>query len=145
MTKQELNRYFWLRHEVVRQEKRLACLEKKQQVISAQGEVEDTVKDYKTGRGIPVRIEGIPEEEFTLPLMIGLLKEEIQKNVKESKAAAVGIERYIQGIEDPKLRELMRSRFLDGMSWKEIGAANYMHPDAARKAINEYLKKMQKK
>lgn len=145
MTKQELSRHFWLEHEVKRQENRLARLRKRQQLIREQGEVGDTVRDYKTGKGIPVRIEGIPEEEFTLPLMIKLLEEEIEKNIKESQAEAVKVERYVQKIRNPKIRELMRCRFLDCMSWEEIGAMNYMHPDSARKAINEYLKKFAKK
>lgn len=139
MTKQELSRHFWLQHEVKRQEKRLAQLRKKQQLIREQGEVGDTVRDYKTGKGIPVRIEGIPEEEFTLPLMIKLLEEEIEKNIKESQAEAVKIERYIQTIENPKIRELMRSRFLDCMSWEEVAEANFVAKDYARSLIREFI------
>ncbi|MCI9640510.1 MAG: hypothetical protein HFE72_10400 [Emergencia sp.] len=139
MTKQELSRHFWLQHEVKRQEKRLARLRKKQQLIREQGEVGDTVRDYKTGKGIPVRIEGVPEEEFTLPLMIKLLEEEIEKNIKESQAEAVKIERYIQTIENPKIRELMRSRFLDCMSWEEVAEANFVAKDYARSLIREFI------
>ncbi len=139
MTKQGLSRHFWLQHEVKRQEKRLARLRKKQQLIREQGEVGDTVRDYKTGKGIPVRIEGVPEEEFTLPLMIKLLEEEIEKNIKESQAEAVKIERYIQTIENPKIRELMRSRFLDCMSWEEVAEANFVAKDYARSLIREFI------
>lgn len=139
MTKQELSGHFWLQHEVKRQEKRLARLRKKQQLIREQGEVGDTVRDYKTGKGIPVRIEGVPEEEFTLPLMIKLLEEEIEKNIKESQAEAVKIERYIQTIENPKIRELMRSRFLDCMSWEEVAEANFVAKDYARSLIREFI------
>lgn len=138
MTKQELNRYFWLRHEIERQQKRLERLEEKR---SRQNEtVGDTVRDYRTGKGIPMRIEGIPSEAFTLPVMIGLLKEEIEKNIKESEIAAVEIEKYVQSINDPKMREIMRSRFIDCLNWKQVGAQNYMNPDHARKLIRNFVK-----
>lgn len=109
MTKQELNRYFWLNHEIRRQKKRLKRLEDK---LSRQNDtVGDTVRDYRSGKGIPVRIEGIPSDALTLPVMIRMLEEEIRKNIKESERAVVAIEKYVQNINDPKVRELMRSRF----------------------------------
>ncbi len=136
MTKQELNRYFWLRHEIQRQERRLEKLENK-----PIGEVVgDTVKDYRSGKGIPVMITGAPAEELTRPLMIGLLKEEIEKNIRETQRAAVEIEKYIQSIEEPKLRELFRCRFIDCMKWEDLAEANYIDPGHARKLIRNYLK-----
>lgn len=142
MTKQELSRHFWLEHEVRGQEKRLARLRKRQQLISEQGEVGDTVRDYRTGKGIPVRIEGIPEEEFTLPLMIKLLEEEIEKNIQESQAEVAKIEQYIQTIKEPKIRELMRSRFIDCLDWKQTGEKNFVSPDYARQLIRKQLKQI---
>lgn len=137
MTKQELNRYFWLNHEIRRQKKRLERLEDR---LSRQDTVGDTVRDYRSGKGIPVRIEGIPADAFTLPAMIGLLEEEIQRNIEESQAEAVRIEQYIQTIEEPKMRELMRSRFLDCMSWEEVGEKNFIAKDYARSLIRNFLK-----
>ena len=136
MTKQELSRYFWLRHEIERQKRRLEKLENK-----PTGEVVgDTVKDYRTGKGIPVLITGTPAEELTRPLTIELLKESIEENIKESEEAAERIEEYIQSIEDPKLRELMRSRFLDCLDWEQVGRRNYMSKDHARRLIRNLLK-----
>lgn len=136
MTKQELNRYFWLRHEIRRQEKRLERLRNK-----PTGEVVgDTVKDYRSGKGIPVLITGTPAEELTRPMMMSLLEEEIGKNIKESERIAAEIEKYIQGVEEPKMRELLRSRFLDCLDWRQVGEHNYMNPDHARKLIRNFLK-----
>lgn len=136
MTKQELNRYFWLQHEIRRQERRVEKLENK-----PTGEVVgDTVKDYRSGKGIPVLITGTPAEELTRPLMIGMLKEEIRKNIEESERAVIEIEQYVQGIEDPKLRELMRSRFIDCLDWQQVGEENFISPDYARQLIREYLR-----
>lgn len=135
MTKQELNRYFWLRHEIQRQKKRLERLRNK-----PTGEVVgDTVKDYRSGKGIPVLITGTPAEELTRPMMIALLEEEIEKNIRESERAVIEVERYIQAIEDPKLRELMRSRFIDCLDWQKVGKENYISPDYARQLIREHF------
>ncbi len=140
MTKQELNRYFWLNHEIRRQKKRLERLEDK---LSRQNDtVGDTVRDYRSGKGIPVRIEGIPTDAFTLPVMIRLLEEEIRKNIKESERAVVAIEKYVQNINDPKVRELMRSRFIDCLSWEEVGAQNFINADYARQLINKHIKQI---
>lgn len=138
MTKQELNRYFWLKHEIKRQQKRLERLEYK---LSRQNDtVGDTVRDYRSGKGIPVRIEGLPSDAFTLPVIIGLLEEEIQKNIEESERAVVEIEKYIQDIKDPKLREIMRSRFIDCLEWQKVGEENYISSDYARQLIREYFR-----
>lgn len=136
MTKQELNRYFWLRHEIRRQEKRLERLRNK-----PTGEVVgDTVKDYRSGKGIPVLITGTPAEELTRPLMIKLLTDEIEKNIAESEKAVIDIEKYIQSIEDPKIRELFRCRFIDCMKWEELAKVNYIDSGHARRLIRNYLK-----
>lgn len=140
MTKQELNRYFWLNHEIRRQKKRLKRLEDK---LSRQNDtVGDTVRDYRSGKGIPVRIEGIPSDALTLPVMIRMLEEEIRKNIKESERAVVAIEKYVQNINDPKVRELMRSRFIDCLSWEEVGAQNFINADYARQLINKHIKQI---
>lgn len=140
MTKKELNRYFWLRHEIERQQKRLTKLEDKRNRQS--DTVGDTVRDYRSGKGIPVRIDGLPSDAFTLPVMIALLEEEIRKNIEESEKAAVGIEKYVQNINDPKVRELMRSRFIDCLSWEEVGAQNFINADYARQLINKHIKQI---
>lgn len=137
MTKQELNRYFWLKNEIEKQKKRLNKLKRR---MERSGEiVGDTVLDYRSGKGIPVRIEGIPAEEFSLPIVIHMLEEEIEKNVKESEVQLLRIEQYIQSVEDPRMRELLRCRYLDCMSWKEIGRANYIDADYARKLVRDFI------
>lgn len=141
MTKKELSRYYWLRHEIHKQQNRLERLRNKK----PEEMVGDTVNDYRTGKGIPVKIEGVPNDEYTRPIMIGLLEEEIERNIKESETAAEEIEQYIQTVDDPKVRELMRSRFLDCLSWEKVGKANYISPDHARKIIREYTKNVYKK
>lgn len=135
MTKKELNRYYWLKHEIRMQRKRLYEIQ-----CQSTATVRDTVKDYRSGRGVPVTIEGTAKDEYSRRAMIGLLEEEIENNIEKSEKAAEEIERYIQTVDDPRLREIMRSRFLDCMSWEKVGEANHMSPDHARKIVREFIK-----
>lgn len=136
MTKKELSRYFWLQHEIREQNKRLVKLEGKMKNET----VGDTVKDYRSGKGIPMMIEGLPEDEWKTPAIIVALEEDIEKNIEESKKEVVKIEQFVQGISDPQLRELMRCRFIDCMKWEEIAKANYIDASYARRLVREYIK-----
>lgn len=141
MTKRELSRYFWLQHEIRRQKKRLEKLERKQERA---GElVGDSVKDYRTGKGLPLKIQGIAQADIRTPVMIKILEEEIEKNISESEEAVVKIEQYIHGVEEPRMRELLRSRFIDCLSWEEVGRRNYIAADYARQLITNYTRSME--
>lgn len=136
MNRKELEYYFWLRHEIEQQKRRLKRLQQK----SIGREVGDTVLDYNRGKGIPSRIEGIPEEDFDIPVKIILLEEAIAKNITESETRVVEIEKFIQGIDDPKLREVLRSRYIDCLSWEDVGKMNYIASDYARQIVRNYFK-----
>ena len=111
MTKQDLKNYYWLQHEIKQQKGRLARLRKREE---RSGEVVgDIVSDYKTGKAIPLLIRGIPATDFELPIMIRLLETEIEKNITEAQRLVKEIEKYIQTVNDPRMRELLRSRFID--------------------------------
>lgn len=137
MTKKEMSRYYWLKHEIQTQKKRLKHLRDKKQ----EGIVADIVNDYRTGTGIPIKIEGVSSDEFSRPVMIHILEEKIKKNIKESEIAMREIEEYIQTIDDPRLREVMRSRFIDCLSWEMVGRKNYISPDYARQLVNKHFNK----
>lgn len=136
MNRKELEHYFWLRHEIKRQKKRLKRLQQKE----LGQEVGDTVLNYNTGRGIPSRVEGIPVEDFDVPAKIMLLEEAIAKNIAESEAKVVEIEKFIQGVKDPKLREILRSRYIDCKSWEKVGTANYIAADYARQLVRDFFR-----
>jgi len=136
MDRKELEHYFWLKHEIKRQKKRLKRLQQK----TIGSEVGDTVLDYNTGKGIPSRVEGIPREDFDIPVKIIVLEEAIAVNIAESEKRVVEIEKFIQSITDPKLREIIRSRYIDCKSWEEVGETNYIAADYARQLVRDFFK-----
>ena len=142
MTKNELNEYFWLNHEITRQKGRLARLEEK---LKYSGEiVGDSTNNYSTGKARPIKIQGIAGGGVELPLMIVTLKREIEANIEKAEKMAVEIEQFIQSVEQAKLRELLRSRFIDCMDWENVGRVNYISPDHARKMVRKFLAERKK-
>ena len=142
MTKNDLNEYFWLNHEITRQEGRLARLEEK---LKYTGEiVGDSTNNYSTGKARPIKIQGIAGGGVELPLMIVTLKREIEANIEKAEKMAVEIEHFIQSVEQAKLRELLRSRFIDCMDWENVGRVNYISPDHARKMVRKFLAERKK-
>lgn len=137
MTKKELSRYFWTRHEIEQQKARLEKLE--QRMKDETQTVIDGGTRYPNGQKKVCRVEGIAEIDLKVPAMIVTLKDEIEKNIRKSEELATEIEVYIHSIEEPRLREVMRSRFLDCLSWEEVGKKNYLAPDYARRMVREFF------
>lgn len=142
MTKNDLNEYFWLNHEIKRQKSRLKRLEEK--LKHSVEVVGDSVQKYYNGKAHPYKIEGIDETDTKLPLMIVTLKQEIELNIEKAEKMAVEIEQFIQSVEQAKLRELLRSRFIDCMDWERVGAANFIAPDHARKIVRKFFAEQRK-
>ena len=137
MTKKELSRHFWLRHEIARQKERLKMLEDKMQRETIT--VVDSGVQYRNGKAKSCRMEGIAEADTAVPAMIIVLQQEIRESIQKAEACAAEIESYIQGVEDPRLREILRCRFIDCLDWERVGAANYIAPDYARRIVRKFF------
>lgn len=140
MTKQKLKSYYWLKHEIQQQKRRLARLKIK---LEASGEiVGDIVSDYRTGSAKPLLIQGVSDEDYNLPVMIHLLEAEIEENILSAQALVKEIEEFVQTVDDPRMRELLRSRFIDCKRWEDVSRSNYISAAHARKLIREYLQNL---
>lgn len=49
------------------------------------------------------------------------------------------IERFIETIDDPELRNIMRYRFLDLMQWKDIADKMFMDRSTVSKKVKRYI------
>ncbi len=137
MNKQQLERYRKMKEEIAAQEKRLEKLRGKRL-----GEiVGDSVKDYRSGKGIPLKIQGIPVSDFMIIEEIEKLEEVIQDGLKVLVRETKDVEEFIQTIKEPDIRELIRCKYIDNMNWENVGRYNHMHPDVARKKVRDFLRK----
>ncbi len=135
MDKEKLSRYFWLSHEIEKQEKRKARLQK-----SVNSEL---ATDIVTGSSshfpyieTKFKITGVDTR------LLDEIEKSIEKNIEEAIQARREIEYYINGIDEPQLREVLRSRFIDCQKWKQVGKENYISSDHARKMVREFLKEI---
>lgn len=133
MDKEKLSSYFWLSHEIKKQERRKERLKKK---INSGGLTTDTV------RGSSAHFPYLETKFAITGVPVGMLEaieEDIKKSIQEAIKMRCQIESFIDQVDDPQLRELLRSRFIDCLRWSDVGKENYISADHARKKIREYL------
>ena len=59
-------------------------------------------------------------------------------NTRNSIELAREIEKEVSAIDDAKIREVLRMRYLDGVTWREIGDIFDMEPASVMKAVRKY-------
>ena len=106
--------------------------------------VSDTVSRGKKGLqslGV-VRIEGFPSQDYTRRKQaLKKLKETLSRKSDELLEMLNDVEEYMDSIDDGEIRALIRYRYIDGMSWRDVGKAVHMNEDAASKKLERYLQK----
>ena len=108
MTKERLRQYVYLIKEIEAQKERLA-------------QIEASLLHPKPSIG-----DGMPHSNYAVDRMaIAIankieLEELIIKNIKKAQQEAAAIERAIQTLNNPIDRELMRLKYLDGLTWEEV-------------------------
>ncbi len=112
MTKERLRRYIWL----------------KQECRQLQAYLERTMNDMASVSS--PRLTGMPHSTDTHGLdEIVVRYEEIvskyEKRLKLYQKETLAIEQAIEGLKDPRLRLLMRYKYMDGYKWDTI--ADLMH------------------
>ena len=121
MSEKELSQYYWLKKEIKSLEDKIE-------------EFGDGVSAVKIKDTIGGSSEHISIQEKKTELISKLLDARITALEKY-----IEIERYIESVEDSEIRLIMRYRFLDLMSWNEIG--NELHYDrtSVSKKLRQYI------
>lgn len=122
MTKEILEQYVDLQKESKDLKARIQRTEAQLQALTAGGTVVDSVKGTKSN-GVygSIRIEGFPQAEYDAKcnklylynLQLVSTEEEIQNTVEE-------IRDFISSIKDSGIRQIMRYRIEDGLSWHKV-------------------------
>lgn len=131
MTMKELSQLHWLNLEIDRDKQRLAELEAR--ATSPGG---PNMSGMPGGGGAGSSVEGDA-------IAIIELKEQIRGKLTRAMAERDRITAYLDGVDDAQLRLIMHLRFVDGLSWGQVGAsvgAGYTG-DACRMACKRYLAK----
>lgn len=129
MEKKDLEELYYLKKEVVRQKQRLHALE------NALTNCTSTLSDLPKGNGETDKIGSYIAE-------IDLLKEQLTASITRCWRQIHFIECYIDSVEDSEMREILRMRYAEGMSWQQIAfAAGYYDESVPRKRHNRFLQK----
>ena len=110
MTKEELGQLYHLKREIKNERERLAELraqaEKVTQTLSAQpggGSTGDRMAEYAAA--------------------IADLTRQIEANERRCLGEVLRLEKYIAGIPDSQMRQIMRMRYIDHKTWQQIAFA----------------------
>ena len=128
MTARELKNLYYLKKEIKEQQRRLAELE------AAATNCSSKITGLPSGEGISDRIGNYAAQIADLRALLDL-------NVKKSFYELNRLIRYIGGIEDPLIRQIMIYRFENHMSWQQIERAigGNNKAESLRKKLYRYL------
>ena len=128
MTSRELKNLYYLKKEIKEQQRRLAELE------AAATNCSTKITGLPSGEGISDRIGNYAAQIADLRALLDL-------NIKKSFYELNRLIRYIEGIEDPLIRQIMIYRFENHMSWQQIERAigGNNKAESLRKKLYRYL------
>lgn len=136
MTKERMSRYYWLSHEIKRQERRLERLACSKSMNELETDVVFGSEHQFPYIETKFKITGKPVG------IIHKIEEDIKKSVEEAIETRNEVASFIDTLDNPKLREILRSRFIDCLKWDDVGKQNFISPDHARKIVREFLQKL---
>lgn len=95
----------------------------------------DTANDYSTGYPVVITIEGFGSEEYVKAR--NRLYEQLRRKLIAIEKERNEMERYIDSIEDPELRTIVRLRYIEGKTLEKIAESmEYSERTIRRKLFN---------
>lgn len=122
MSEKELSKYYWLKKEINDLENRLL-----------------EFGDGISATSIANEIKGSPEH-ISIQEKRAILVEKLFNARLSALEEYIKIESYIEKVDDVEIRQIMRYRFLDLLSWNEIGAEMLYDRTTISKKLRAYLK-----
>ena len=89
--------------------------------------VADTAKDYRTGFGKTIVIRGYGDDGWAK------LQDKYKRKRGQIAERVLELEKFLDGIKDPEMRQIFRMRYEDGMSQEEVGEAMGLTRQAIQK------------
>lgn len=142
MDREILKRYDALKDEQRDIKKRIQRLEREMNAI-LDTVVSDTVMGTREdGTYGPIKIKGIPFPEYDAK------REQLQHRLaryekidKELAGMITEIEAFISEVSEPRIRTILRLKYIDGLSWRSIGHRYGKNQGWVYKKVQKYLEK----
>ena len=131
MTKKELSQLYYLKKEIKEQQRRIAELE------AAATNCSTKITGLPSGKGISDKIGNYAAQIADLKALLDL-------NLKKCFYEFNRLNRYIEEVEKPLIRQIMIYRFVNGYSWRKIAytVGGNNTPDGLRIKMMRFLKKI---
>lgn len=129
MNKENLESYISKRDEIIELYHKINTLGKGDGMID-----NDVILNYQSGYPVPQAVVGYDWKKFYD------MKKMYEKRISKLKEECDSMEQYIESIEDSFMRRIMRMRYLDGKTQKEIGQAVHMDRSTVSKKIDDFFK-----
>ena len=142
MDRDILKQYDALKSEQVDIRKRIRQLEREMTIL-LNSQVADTVKGTRPdGTFGPIKIKGIPFPEYERK------KEQLVQRMRRYEdicsqldAMIIEIEAFITSVQEPRIRLFLRWKYVDGLSWRDIGRRFGKGPSWAFRKCEKYFAK----
>ena len=130
MTKKELSQLYYLKKEIKQQQRRIAELEAVATNCSTK------ITGLPSGKGISDKIGNYAAQIADLKALLDL-------NLKKCFYEFNRLNRYIEEVEEPLIKQIMIYRFVNGYSWRKIAyiVGGNNTPDGLRIKMMRFLKK----
>lgn len=135
MNKIDLENLYQLTGEIKDIERQLEELERK----GSTEYVGDTVRDYRSGQGIPLTIRGYSERTYNRQRkLIKKLHVKREKLIEQK----MKIEEELENVEEVIIRRIIRLRYFDRLSWDAVAIVidGTKSGDGMRMRLDRYLK-----
>lgn len=143
MTKEELDQLDDLREEIKELERKVESLRQKK-IEATYDKVKASYKDFPyiqgnaTIYGYDTKMDEARYKEIERKLeLIAARKSKVEK--EEEK-----ITRFINSVQESRVRRIMEYRYIEGYTWKKIGEIMHCDRTTAEKIVTRYLDKINK-
>ena len=135
MKKADLEKLYQLTGEIQDIERQLRDIEKSESVL-----VGDSVRDYRSGKGVPIKIQGFGMSDKAYNKQQGLkTKLKTKRDILIEQKMA--IEDELERVQEVVIRRIIRLRYFDRLSWEAVAIAvdGTKTGEAMRKRMERYL------
>lgn len=144
MDKTILVQYADLQEEIKDLRRRIEKIKDRLKKIEKETVIDSVTGTRKDGTFGSIRIEGYPYADYNKRSMkLRLYMAQLEKAEAELLEMTGEVERFINSIEDSHIRQIVRYRVVDGMTWREvaknIGGRN--NEENVKKAFHRFLDK----
>lgn len=139
VSKKILIQYSDLRREIEETRSRIKKIEQQIAKIEESGSVKDTVSGGEGGIQ-HFEVEGFPYPEYGRKKTLLYARKAVLKNLEEELLEAINeVEEYIASVRDSKMRRILTMRFLENLSYDQIGARMGYDRTSISKKIDKFL------